>query len=164
MKVLGNNKRMKKILKVFAVVILILVGLLGVRFYTLGPKSQKMDVASTLNLETMTLGVCPEKPNCISSYSDPKDEKHYYGAKTVAPEKLIKISEFFQDSCQLKKADINYWYYVCTSDLFKFADDSELLYKPEEGKLYFRFASRVGYSDLGANKKRADALVDFLGK
>ena len=41
-----------------------------------------------------------------------------------------------------------------------FVDDIEL-YKSED-LLHFRSASRVGYSDLGANKKRILKLKDIL--
>lgn len=155
---------MKKILKVFIVIIIVLVGLLGFRFYTLGPESQEMNVESTLNRESMSLGTCPDKPNCISSFANNTDETHYFPAVEISKEKLVNIPKFFQDNCVNKKRDENYWYYVCSSKIFNFADDSELLYKEDEEKLYFRFASRVGHSDLGANKKRAQALIEFLSK
>jgi len=44
-----------------------------------------------------------------------------------------------------------------TSSLFKFVDDVEL--RPgDDGVVHIRSASRVGYSDRGANKKRIAAI------
>jgi uncharacterized protein (DUF1499 family) len=42
---------------------------------------------------------------------------------------------------------------------FRFKDDVSFLVDTNEQKIHFRSASRVGHSDLGANRKRMDALV-----
>jgi uncharacterized protein (DUF1499 family) len=41
-----------------------------------------------------------------------------------------------------------------TSKIFGFVDDVELVFDEEEGRIDFRSASRVGYYDFGANRKR----------
>lgn len=45
------------------------------------------------------------------------------------------------------------------SGLFKFKDDVNFELDDEAKLLHFRSASRVGHSDLGANRKRMTALV-----
>ena len=44
------------------------------------------------------------------------------------------------------------------SSLFRFVDDLELRLDAENNKIQMRSASREGYSDIGANKKRSMAL------
>jgi uncharacterized protein (DUF1499 family) len=46
---------------------------------------------------------------------------------------------------------------VFTTRVFRFKDDVSFAF--EDGKLHFRSASRVGHSDLGANRKRMTALI-----
>ena len=48
----------------------------------------------------------------------------------------------------------DYLYVEFTSLIFRFVDDVEFLVDHAENVIHFRSASRVGYSDLGANKKR----------
>lgn len=45
-----------------------------------------------------------------------------------------------------------------TSALFRFVDDVEFLIDPDAKQIHFRSASRVGYSDLGANRRRMEAI------
>jgi uncharacterized protein (DUF1499 family) len=42
--------------------------------------------------------------------------------------------------------------------LFRFVDDLEFLLAPEHGCIHVRSASRLGYSDLGANRRRVEQL------
>lgn len=41
-----------------------------------------------------------------------------------------------------------------------FVDDVEFLPAPNEGVIHLRSCSRLGYSDLGANRSRAEAICD----
>ena len=43
-----------------------------------------------------------------------------------------------------------------------FVDDVEFLLDPANKQLHFRSASRVGYSDLGANKRRMNKILSGL--
>ena len=44
--------------------------------------------------------------------------------------------------------------------LFGFVDDVEFLIDEREGIIRFRSASRVGYSDLGVNRRRMESIRD----
>ena len=48
---------------------------------------------------------------------------------------------------------------VFVSGLFRFKDDVSFLVDAADQKIHFRSASRVGHSDLGANRKRLNALL-----
>jgi uncharacterized protein (DUF1499 family) len=45
-----------------------------------------------------------------------------------------------------------------TSFLFRFVDDVDCVVDAPAGVIQIRSASRVGYSDLGANRKRVEAI------
>lgn len=52
----------------------------------------------------------------------------------------------------------------CRSRLFRFVDDFELELRPGEGIVAVRSASRLGYTDLGVNRRRVEALRAELTK
>ena len=56
----------------------------------------------------------------------------------------------------------DYLHAECKSRFFGFVDDLELQLRPEDGIIAVRSASRVGYSDLGANRKRVEDLRESL--
>ena len=51
---------------------------------------------------------------------------------------------------------------VAITPLMRFRDDVQLLYIPEEGLVHVRSSSRLGYSDMGANRKRVEELRELL--
>ena len=51
-----------------------------------------------------------------------------------------------------------------TSLLFRFVDDLELLVDDEAGVVHVRSATRIGASDLGANRRRVENLRRRLGE
>ena len=46
--------------------------------------------------------------------------------------------------------------------LFRFVDDVEFHLRPEEKQIAMRSASRIGYSDLGTNRRRLEAVRQAL--
>lgn len=52
----------------------------------------------------------------------------------------------------------------CRSFLFGFVDDLELHLRPLAGIIAVRSASRLGYSDLGVNRRRIENLRESLMK
>ena len=50
----------------------------------------------------------------------------------------------------------------CRSAVFGFVDDLRLELRPQEGTIAVRSVSRLGYSDLGVNRRRVERLRDEL--
>jgi uncharacterized protein (DUF1499 family) len=48
---------------------------------------------------------------------------------------------------------------VFVSRIFRFKDDVSFVVDTDNAQIHFRSASRVGHSDLGANRKRLTALI-----
>jgi uncharacterized protein (DUF1499 family) len=55
-----------------------------------------------------------------------------------------------------------YLHAECESAVFGFVDDLELHLRPDEGVIAVRSASRLGYSDVGANRRRVERLRAML--
>lgn len=62
---------------------------------------------------------------------------------------------------QIIAIDGFYLHATYRSRLLRFVDDLELAIT-DDGQLAYRSASRLGYSDLGANQRRLDALYATL--
>jgi uncharacterized protein (DUF1499 family) len=58
----------------------------------------------------------------------------------------------------------DYLHAECTSAVFGFVDDLELHLRTAEGIIAVRSASRLGYSDLGVNRRRIEDLRAILLK
>ncbi len=107
------------------------------------------------------LADCPDRPNCVSS--DAKDPQN-----TVAPMILIGDAATGWASIQavlgrlprstFVKTTDRYLHVTFKSRLFNFVDDLELKLNPQSGVIAIRSASRVGYFDLGVNRRRVESL------
>ena len=51
---------------------------------------------------------------------------------------------------------------IFTTRILRFKDDVVFVADAEAGKIHFRSASRTGKSDLGANRKRLNALLPLI--
>ncbi|MBF4335774.1 DUF1499 domain-containing protein [Vibrio anguillarum] len=106
---------------------------------------------------------CGNKPNCVST----QDERNAFSLspfilKTgVSLDKIEAVALSIPRSKTAVKED-NYLRIECTSRIWRFVDDLEL--KIENGRLMVRSESRMGYSDMGVNRKRAETLRENLTK
>jgi len=108
-----------------------------------------------------TLTACPDKPNCRCS--DAPDDDHTIAALKLSADaqaawSVLKNYVEAQPRFTVITSDENYLYVEARTRLLRFTDDVEFHLRPDAGEIAMRSASRVGYSDLGANKKRLDAV------
>ena len=107
------------------------------------------------------LAACPDSPNCVSSQST--DPKHaiaplrYEGPEEKAWKRLIEAVSGMKRS-RIVVAGERYLRAEFTSALFGFVDDVEFLLDEGAGVIHVRSASRVGYSDLGVNRRRVEEV------
>ena len=59
----------------------------------------------------------------------------------------------------ITREDGNYLHATYTSKLFRFVDDLELRLDETDKVIHLRSSSRVGYSDLGVNRKRVEEII-----
>ena len=105
---------------------------------------------------------CPDTPNCVSSESGSNPgrsvEPLFYAAEDAA-QVLPRLKAIICDmgGCiQVETTD--YLAATFTSSVFRFVDDLELRIDSDQNTIHLRSASRVGRSDLGANRKRVALL------
>lgn len=111
------------------------------------------------------LGTCGTSPNCVSSAELRKAYRvpalAYEGSAAEAREGILKVLQAWPRTTIVRAGD----YYIlaeCRSRWLGFVDDLEIFIDEKEERIQFRSASRVGYSDFGANRKRIQKLVDSL--
>lgn len=108
----------------------------------------------------MTLKPCPSSPNCVSTLADATDSVHYIkplsiGADPLAAMNAIEAALTSIGATITSRSDSQIDA-VVTSKLFRFKDDVTIVV--DGTTVHARSASRVGHSDLGANRKRITAL------
>jgi uncharacterized protein (DUF1499 family) len=104
---------------------------------------------------------CPASPNCVCTHDT--DVEH-----AIAP---LTFSGTSQEARQRLKAALarmpqtrvvseqgNYLHVEFTTRLMRYVDDAEFLIDPDARLIHFRSASRIGYSDLGTNRRRMEAV------
>ena len=112
----------------------------------------------------MSLDPCPTSPNCVCSQEDPTDTEHYIealsypGPPAAAIAAIAEVIESAPRATITNRTD-NRIDAVFVSLIFRFKDDVSFLVDTAGNKIQFRSASRVGHSDLGANRKRLNALI-----
>lgn len=104
---------------------------------------------------------CPDRPNCVSSQAE--RDRHaveplrFEGAPDAAFAALLALVED-EPRAVVESVDATYAQCVWRTPLLGFRDDVELLLDAAAGAIHVRSASRVGHSDLGANRRRVDGL------
>ena len=112
------------------------------------------------------LAQCPKSPNCVSTQSTDSEKTMPSiaiindGAQTLSTIKSA-ISSNCPNAKLITESD-SYLHYEFTSLLFRFVDDVEFFADDKEQVVHFRSASRVGHSDMGANKKRMSKICESL--
>ncbi|MCL7422834.1 MAG: DUF1499 domain-containing protein [Methylobacter sp.] len=111
------------------------------------------------------LAPCPNSPNCVSSQA--ADEAHF-----IEPFKIdgkadnawaaLKQALTGQSRTVITDETEHTLHAQATSLVFRFVDDIDVLLDAEAGLIHVRSASRVGYSDLGVNRKRVEKLRSAL--
>jgi len=105
-----------------------------------------------------TLRACPDKPNCVSSLAS--DERHRIGPLHITGDPGASMARaaaaVTATGGTIVQRDDRYLHAEFTTRLMRYIDDVELLLDADI--VHVRSASRVGHSDLGANRKRVERL------
>lgn len=112
------------------------------------------------------LAPCPNSPNCVSSLSSSKD--HWVSPLEVSDNRETSLQRVQDVLDGLPRVEYDVVGQSRIQARFKsmvlrFTDDVTF-YVRENGVVEVRSASRVGYWDLGANRRRVESLRDKLAE
>ncbi len=107
------------------------------------------------------LKACPRSPNCVSSMAEDTDHAiaplTYTGSRAEAMERLKRVLASQKRTTIVSETE-DYLHAEVTSLIFRFVDDVEFFFPADEKTIHVRAASRVGYSDLGVNRRRVEEI------
>jgi uncharacterized protein (DUF1499 family) len=120
--------------------------------------------APNLGIENGKLTQCPDKPNCVSSFSN--NEKHYIKPIIIKGKRLEIKNDIVNIVNELKNSKVtvtknSYVRAEFTSKVFGFVDDVEFYFPETKSKvtsIHIRSGSRVGYSDFNVNRERIETI------
>ncbi len=138
-------------MKLIAIIgaIIVVAGVLG--FILLAQKSKS---GAPPGLADGALAPCPSSPNCVSSEAGTPESHAVAPLPMEAWERLPRLIE--EKGGRVAALRNDYIGAVFSTPLMGFADDVE--FRLAEDVVHVRSASRVGHSDLGANRKRVEDL------
>ena len=110
------------------------------------------------------LSPCPASPNCVSS--DMSDSHGIAAIDVVGdPQEAWDALQSYlagQPRVNIKVSKANYLHAEFRTRLLRFVDDVEFHLRAEQRQIAMRSASRLGYSDLGANRRRLESVREAL--
>jgi len=123
---------------------------------------------------TLLLAPCPQSPNCVCSDEDPSSS-HYIApfvsqtseaalVPADAQRLLAAIATYLESRSEFRivTQDENSLQIEARSRLLRFVDDIEMRVRGDS--VVVRSASRVGYSDLGKNRRRLESIRQAMIK
>lgn len=111
------------------------------------------------------LAPCPSSPNCVSTQA--RDQQHAiapleYRRPRAEAKQALKTAVLSLPRTKLVEEDDAYLHFEFTSLLLRFVDDVEFLFDDQSKTIHFRSASRIGYGDFGANRRRMEEIRRLL--
>ncbi|OPX56951.1 Uncharacterized conserved protein, DUF1499 family [Oceanospirillum multiglobuliferum] len=115
-----------------------------------------------LGVQNNRLSPCPETPNCVNSHPETPDSQKvapiFYTAKqSLAYARLEKLLRSHEDAIIVSREPNLYLRADFRTPILGFIDDVEFFFQVP-GVIAVRSASRIGYSDLGTNRRRIEKL------
>lgn len=109
----------------------------------------------------VSLAPCPNKMNCVNSQAVTArhaiEPFRVFGSPEESMEHLVEVIQSMPRTVIVKQTP-NYIHAEYRSKIFRFVDDVEFVYNPEENVIDVRSASRIGYGDFGVNRKRVETI------
>ncbi len=117
--------------------------------------------APKLGVKNGMLTPCPKSPNCVISQDG--DQKHsispfeYKGSKKDAKHRLKQVV-LLQKGSKITEETDTYMRFEFKTPIMRYVDDVEFYFPDNEKVIHVRSASRVGWHDMWANKKRVEKI------
>jgi uncharacterized protein (DUF1499 family) len=138
----------------------LVLGLAVVFLACVGGVTERAGVAGAEGL------ACPSSPNCVCSETEPGahfvESLRFNGdprAAWSAAERIVRG----MPRTRIVEIDSDFLHAESRSAVFGFVDDLELWLRASEKRIAVRSASRVGWSDMGVNRRRVETLRRSLG-
>ena len=147
--------------------IILLLLAIALAFVLLG-LYRNLATPTELGVQDGRLAPLPSTPNAISSQTSKEDRRvealPFIGSLSESKERMLSVLRDYGSISIVTQSD-RYIHAIDRSALIGFRDDLEFYFDANEKLIHIRSASRVGYSDMGVNRKRYAALrARYLGE
>lgn len=105
---------------------------------------------------------CGAFPNCVNSESGEGRQAIEPIAATVQQWRSLKAWLQAQDDWTITTDEADFVQAVATTPRMRFRDDVQLRFDEGAGVIHVRSSSRLGISDMGANRSRMEALRGWV--
>ncbi|PCI15012.1 MAG: hypothetical protein COB71_00255 [Thiotrichales bacterium] len=120
-----------------------------------------LSCAATKTMADERLKPCPESPNCVSSLASGDEHRiapmSYGGDRATARLRLLAVLSQFENTEIIEDTE-RYLRVTVTSAVLRFIDDVTFFFDDEKALIQMRSASRSGYYDFGANRRRLEGI------
>jgi uncharacterized protein (DUF1499 family) len=110
---------------------------------------------------------CPDAPKCVSSQvSDPRHFINPFIFNDQPSEAMQRLKQALLNEKRVTiiAEESTYLRAEVRSLIFRFVDDVEFTLYPEQGLIHIRSSARIGYSDLGVNRRRIERIRQLFQK
>jgi uncharacterized protein (DUF1499 family) len=115
-----------------------------------------------LGVNNGKLAEISKKPNNVSSQTNEKEKYveplNFIDDLAKSKVKIINILNEYPGA-KIIKNENNYIYAVFTTGTMKYKDDVEFYFDENSNVIHYRSSSRIGYSDMGLNRKRYNIIA-----
>ncbi len=108
------------------------------------------------------LAACGMLPNCVRSETGGEGDAVAPLSASQSQWRALKRWLSEQRDWQIIDARGNYLHAIAITPEMRFTDDVQFLYEPAQAQIQVRSSSRLGISDMGANRERIEALRSQL--
>lgn len=151
----------KLLMAIVAIVVFGIIARLAIGFFSANRVATGL---TTTEANTKTLSGCDGLQNCAASTATEKSNFvaafDYTGPASTAMAQFADIIKT-QSGTDIVTLQNDYLHATYKTALLGFTDDLELLLDEASSLVHVRSASRLGKSDLGANRKRIEALREL---
>ena len=107
------------------------------------------------------LARCPARPNCVCSQS--RTDRHVIDPLAVPADMVNPMGQLLKILQQMPRVQLvsqedHYLHLEVRTAWFRFVDDVEFYWDQQASCIHVRSASRIGYSDLGTNRRRVERI------
>jgi uncharacterized protein (DUF1499 family) len=115
----------------------------------------------TIGYRDGQLARCPAQPNCVCSQST--TDQHLIEPLAVPAGMVNPMGQLLKVLQQMPRVKLvaqedHYLHLEVRTAWFRFVDDVEFYWDQQASCIHVRSASRIGYSDLGTNRRRVERI------
>ena len=126
-----------------------------------GEKNMNQQINTSTKLENKLFAPCPKTPNCVSSIDTSRahfiQPLKFTGGARDAQYRLLQVLNGF-DGARVLTFEENRIEAEFVSSIFRFVDDVTFYIDDRKKIIHVKSASRVGFSDLGVNRRRVEKI------